>query len=135
MSDHVLIATRKVLVALERKRSDWTSTLGGFPGVAVTNVLRTDGVIYAALKHGHFGAKLHRSDDAGATWCELAAPAFPADAADAPSLFQIWTMETGGRTHPDRVWVGAIPPGLFPPADPRQNCQPLSPLFNLPPPN
>src|SRR5262249_11953891 len=78
-----------------------------------SNVLRTDGVIYAALKHGHFGAKLHRSDDAGATWCELAAPAFLADAADAPSLFQIWTMETGGRTHPDRLWIGAIPAGLF----------------------
>jgi hypothetical protein len=31
----------------------------------VTNVLGTDGVIYAALKHGHFGAKLHRSDDGG----------------------------------------------------------------------
>ena len=62
----------------------------------MTNVLRTDGVIYAALKHGHFGAKLHRSDDAGGSWRELAAPAFPADAANAPSLFQIWTMEAGG---------------------------------------
>ena len=113
MSDHLLVATRKGLFALERKRSDWTSTVIGFPGVAVTNVLRTDGLIYAALKHGHFGAKLHRTDDAGATWHELAAPAFPADAADAPSLFQIWTMETGGRTHPDRLWIGAIPAGLF----------------------
>jgi hypothetical protein len=22
-------------------------------------------------------------------------------------------METGGRTHPDRLWIGAIPAGLF----------------------
>jgi len=98
MSDHLLVATRKGLFALERKRSGWVSRLVGFDGVAVTNALTADGVIYAALKHGHFGAKLHRSDDNGATWREPATPAFPADAADAPSLFQIWTMETGGRT-------------------------------------
>jgi hypothetical protein len=71
MSDHLLIATRKGLFALERKRAGWDSRLVGFEGVAVTNVLRADGVIYAALKHGHFGAKLHRSDDDGATWREL----------------------------------------------------------------
>jgi hypothetical protein len=62
MSDHLLIATRKGLFVLGRKRSGWVSRLIGFEGVAVTNVLRTDGMIYAALKHGHFGAKLHRSD-------------------------------------------------------------------------
>ena len=89
MSDHLLIATRKGLFALERKNSGWSSALIGFPGVAVTNVLRADGAVYAAVKHGHFGPKLHRSDDGGRTWPELAAPAFPADAADAPSLFQI----------------------------------------------
>jgi hypothetical protein len=113
MSDHLLIATRKGLFALERERTGWVSRLIGFDGVAVTNVLGTDGVIYAALKHGHFGAKLHRSDDDGATWRELTAPAFPADAADTPSLFQIWTMEIGGQTQPDRLWIGAIPAGLF----------------------
>ena len=95
MSDHLLIVTRKGLFALERKRAGWDSRLIGFEGVAVTNVLRTDGMIYAALKHGHFGAKLHRSDDDGATWRELTAPAFPADAADAPSLFQ--NLDHGNR--------------------------------------
>ena len=57
MSDHLLIATRKGLFALERKNSGWVSSLIGFPGVAVSNVLSADGEIYAALKHGHFGAK------------------------------------------------------------------------------
>ena len=40
-----------------------------FPGIAVTAALRDprDGAIYAALKHGHFGTKLHRSDDDGNT--------------------------------------------------------------------
>jgi hypothetical protein len=132
MSDHLLIATRKGLFALERKRAGWDSRFIGFEGVAVTNVLRTDGMIYAALKHGHFGAKLHRSDDDGATWRELTAPAFPADAADAPSLFQIWTMETGGRTHLDRLWIGAIPAGLFRSDDRGETWQLVSSLWNVP---
>ena len=71
------------------------------------------GTLYAALKHGHLGPKLHRSDDGGETWQELPAPAFPADAAGAPALFQIWTLETGGLHHPGRLWIGAIPAGLF----------------------
>jgi len=54
MSDHLLIATRKGLFALERKHSGWVLRLIGFDGVAVTNALVADGVIYAALKHGHF---------------------------------------------------------------------------------
>ena len=39
-----------------------------FPGVAVTAALADarDGTLYAMLKHGHFGSKLHRSDDGGA---------------------------------------------------------------------
>jgi hypothetical protein len=132
MSDHLLIATRKGLFALERKRSGWASTLIGFEGVAVTNALAADGVIYAALKHGHFGAKLHRSDDDGATWRELAAPAFPADAVDAPSLFQIWTIETGGRDHADRLWIGAIPAGLFRSNDRGESWQLVPSLWNAP---
>lgn len=95
MSDHLLIATRKGLFALERQRSGWSAKLIGFDGIAVTNVLPVDGVIYAALKHGHFGAKLHRSDDGGLNWRELAGPAFPADVADAPSLFQ--SLDHGSR--------------------------------------
>ena len=31
----------------------------------------------AGLNLGHFGAKLHASDDAGQTWHEVVAPAFP----------------------------------------------------------
>lgn len=71
------------------------------------------GILYAALKLGHFGPKLHRSDDDGRNWREIAAPVFPADAAGAPSLFQIWSLDSGGTHYPDRLWIGAIPAGLF----------------------
>jgi len=132
MSDHLLIATRKGLFALERQRSGWSAKLIGFDGIAVTNVLPVDGVIYAALKHGHFGAKLHRSDDGGLNWRELVAPAFPADVANAPSLFQVWTMEAGGAQHPDRLWIGAIPAGLFRSDDRGETWQLVASLWNVP---
>jgi hypothetical protein len=132
MSDHLLIAMRKGLFALERKRSGWTSSLVGFPGIPVTNVLRTDGILYAAIKYGHFGPKLHRSDDDDETWREIAAPAFPPDTADAPSLFQIWTLEAGGRKYPDRLWIGAIPAGLFRSDDRGETWQLVSSLWNVP---
>ena len=61
------------------------------------------------LKHGHFGSKLHRSDDDGRSWSELAGPAFPPDAAGSPTLFQIWTLEAGGADEPGRLWAGALP--------------------------
>src|ERR1700726_2165703 len=106
MSDRMLVATRKGLFRLERERSGWMTSLIGFVGIPVTNVQRLpDGVIYAALKHGHFGPKLHRSDDDGRTWREIAAPAFAAHAPGFPSLFQIWSLDGGGRHHPDRLWV------------------------------
>src|ERR1700719_2279493 len=109
-SDRLLVATRKGLLTLARKPDGWALADTAFPGVPVTTVLHDarDGAIYAALKHGHFGAKLHRSDDDGRTWRELAAPAFPADAADAPSLFQIWNMETGGRAAPGRRLIVGV---------------------------
>ena len=59
---------------------------------------RTDrGRMLAALNLGHFGVKVHRSDDAGATWKEVATPTYPEqppDATGAPwKLVQIWSLE------------------------------------------
>src|SRR5262245_55029689 len=114
MTDRMLVATRKGLLTLKRNGA-WSISTTDFPGIAVTVALRDarDGAIYAVLKHGHFGTKLHRSDDDGKSWKELAAPAFPADAPGEPSLFQIWTLEAGGADQPGRLWAGAIPAGLF----------------------
>src|SRR5260370_38784131 len=36
----------------------------------------------AALNHGHFGVKMHRSRDSGATWSEIATPKYPQKPAD-----------------------------------------------------
>jgi photosystem II stability/assembly factor-like uncharacterized protein len=115
MSDRMLVATRKGLLTLTRANGRWGVARTDFPGIAVTATLHDvrDGANYAVLKHGHFGTKLHRSDDDGASWTELPAPAFPADAAGEPTLFQVWTLEAGGAGQPGRLWAGAIPAGLF----------------------
>src|SRR5687767_7025224 len=115
MSDRILVATRKGLFTLARESGEWAIVAREFPGVAVTAALhdRRDGTLYAVLRHGHFGSKLHRSDDAGESWKELPAPAFPADAQGAPTLFQVWSLEAGAPGQPGRLWAGAIPAGLF----------------------
>ena len=66
----------------------WAVADLAFEGIPVTAALADarDGTLYAALKHGHFRPKLHRSDDGGRTWAEIGTPAFPADTPGAPSL-------------------------------------------------
>ena len=73
-AERMLVATRKGLLQLARKNGGWSIARTSFPGVAVTAALHDarDGTLYAMLKHGHFGSKLHRSDDDGQTWTELA---------------------------------------------------------------
>jgi photosystem II stability/assembly factor-like uncharacterized protein len=132
--DRMLVATRKGLITLARKESGWSIARTDFPGVPVTATLRDarDGALYAMLKHGHFGAKLHRSDDDGKSWTELPAPAFAADAAGAPALFQVWTLEPGGADEPGRLWAGAIPAGLFRSDDRGESWQQVMPLWDVP---
>jgi hypothetical protein len=134
MSDRMLVATRKGLLTLARGNGGWRIAGTDFPGVAVTATLRDtrDGALYAILRHGHFGSKLHRSDDDGKSWTELPAPAFPADAAGEPSLFQIWTLEAGGADQPGRLWAGAIPVGLFKSDDRGASWQLVRALWDVP---
>jgi hypothetical protein len=139
MSDRLLVATRKGLLMYERRGGGWELARTEFAGAPVTAALSADdGTLYAALKHGHFGPKLHRSGDGGETWQELPAPAFPmdavkaADTAGAPALFQIWTLETGGPHHPGRLWIGAIPAGLFRSDDGGASWQLTRALWDVP---
>jgi hypothetical protein len=132
--ERMLVATRKGLITLTCNGSGWSVARTDFPGVPVTAALHDarDGALYAVLKHGHFGAKLHRSDDEGKSWKELAAPAFASDAAGAPALFQVWTLQAGGADEPGRLWAGAIPAGLFRSDDRGESWQQVMPLWNVP---
>src|SRR3569833_3337343 len=78
MAIRLLAGTRKGLFVfdVEGKRASTTAT--HFLGEPVTAVLPLNEQTWCvAMGHGHFGAKLHYTDDAGASWRGGAAPAGP----------------------------------------------------------
>ena len=134
MSDRMLVATRKGLLQLARKNGGWTIARTDFPGVAVTAALHDarDGTLYAALKHGHFGTKLHRSSDDGASWQGTGGAGFPADAAGSPDAVPDLDIEAGGADEKGRLWAGALPAGLFRSDDRGEHWELVSALWNVP---
>jgi hypothetical protein len=117
MSETLLVSTRKGLFTLARSASGWRIEDTAFLGdnVTLTFADPRDGTWYAALDHGHFGVKLHRSEDRGAHWEEVGVPAYPAAEGDEePSALKlIWALCGAGDDQPGRLWAGTIPGGLF----------------------
>jgi len=147
MQHRFLLGTRKGLFVVERTVHGWRHGPPAFAGLHVPIVLTDprDGAWYAAIHHGHFGAKLHRSDDAGATWTEITPPAFPPKPPDAPdvrcpmrgipipwSVQQIWSLEAGGPDQPGRLWCGTIPGALFRSDDRGASWELVTGLWNRP---
>src|ERR1700691_5315439 len=114
MEQRALVSTRKGLFIYAREDRGWRLAQSLFGGSPLTLSLADprDGALYAALNLGHFGPKLHRSDDRGASWREIAVPAFPQGEGN-PALKQIWALETGGADEPGTLWAGGSPAGLF----------------------
>ncbi len=127
----IYVATRKGLFRVERGPSGrWEVAHAALLGDNVSMLLPDprDGALYAALDHGHFGVKLHRSGDAGETWEEIAAPAYPPQPEGAQELdlwgrpvpwklVRVWALEAGAAEEPGVLWCGSIPGGLFRSAD------------------
>jgi hypothetical protein len=116
MAQRLHVGTRKGLFEIARDRAGWDVVGSDFLGDPVTAVLAHDGVVYAALDLGHFGAKLWRRTGE-APWSECAVPTFPpkpTSGGEDPhpwSLGRIWGIEPGGV--PGRLWAGTMPGGLF----------------------
>jgi hypothetical protein len=120
MSDRLFASTRKGLFEFRKNGQGWQVAQTAFLGSPVSAMLADprDGTLYAALDLGHFGVKLHRSEDGGASWTEVGAPTYAgieADDAggDAPALKLVWALEAGGADEPGVLWAGTIPGGLF----------------------
>jgi photosystem II stability/assembly factor-like uncharacterized protein len=118
MVHSLLVSTRKGLFVAEAEAAGYRVERASFVGDNVTlAMVDPRGGWYAALDHGHFGVKLHRSDDRGATWTEIAAPAYPAKPETSEdttkwSTSLIWALAPA----PDRegaLWCGTLPGGLF----------------------
>jgi hypothetical protein len=124
--NELLIATRKGLFLADAQPGAPRISRAAFLGDNVSMALRDprDGAIYAALDHGHFGVKLHRSMDDMETWQECAPPAFPRRPEGAPEdldptsgkplpsvVLRVWALEPGHA--PGTLYCGTIPGGLF----------------------
>jgi hypothetical protein len=131
--DSLLVGTRKGLFTLQARSPGYEIDTVEFLGVPVSAVLRDprDGARYVALDHGHFGVKLHRSDDDGRSWTEVAAPAYPSDAAPASTLL-LWSLESAHADEPGALWCGTIPGGLFRSDDRGESWSLHRPLWDLP---
>ncbi len=137
MNDRSWIATRKGLFELRRGGAGgrWAVARTAFLGEPVSMVLPpADGSpLVAALNLGHFGVKLHASDDAGASWREIATPQYPPqpDGAAGPAwkLAQVWSLQrSGGAT----LWAGTLPGGLFRSDDAGASWQLVDALWQQP---
>src|SRR5438093_4625306 len=129
MSNRIVVATRKGLFAIDRTGRGsvpWSITRTAFLAEHVIMTLpdSRDGSLYAALYHGHFGTKMHRSRDAGETWQEIGVPVYPErpEGEDQKDMWgktlewkldRIWSLEAGGPSEPGMLWCGTLPGGLF----------------------
>lgn len=133
MADTLWVGTRKGLVKYARQGGSWRYDSLNFKAEPVSMVLDAgDGVVYCALNLGHFGPKLHRSDDGGGCWSELTVPAFPKadDTAEGLSVEQVFCLEKG---HGDgELWAGTIPVGLFHSTDKGQTWELVNGLTDMP---
>lgn len=130
MADRILIGTRKGTFLVDKSNGTWKARLSGHEGVGV-NFVVTDphtGTLWAALGHGHWGAKLSRSANDGNTWEDAPQVTYPegaryldgfdpetGEAAKVPKfkharLLKLWTIAFG---EPGRIYIGTIPGGLF----------------------
>src|SRR5438046_1021733 len=79
MHKKLYVSTRKGLFTLELSSLGWSIHQTAFLADNVTLMYpdAATGSLFAALDHGHFGVKLHRSRDGGQNWQEIAAPTYP----------------------------------------------------------
>lgn len=129
-TNSTLIGTRKGLFVYDLDGEEPSVVARHFLGSPVSSVMvdPRDGAWYAGLDHGHFGVKLHRSDDGGATWTELPYPAHPGET----TTRLIWSLEPGHPSQPGVLWCGTIPGGLFRSDDRGQSWELNRPLWDEP---
>lgn len=154
MSNMILLGTRKGTVIFDRSDAGWTPRPIAHPGIPVCYAARDprDGTLWASLDHGHWGPKLSRSRDNGATWEDVLSLKYPQGARyivkylptpdfdpNAPTgqpeykdatVLKIWNLTFGTADQPGRLYAGTIPGGLFVSDDGGDNWTLNRPLWN-----
>jgi photosystem II stability/assembly factor-like uncharacterized protein len=117
----VFVGTRKGLfiLAADRRRRSWSMQGPHFLGQVVNHAVldpRDGRTLLAAVKAGHLGPTIFRSEDGGASWEEASSP--PAFAKAAPgesgeSVGHVFWLTPGHAKEPGRWYAGTSPQGLF----------------------
>ncbi|MFK5956489.1 MAG: exo-alpha-sialidase [Planctomycetota bacterium] len=144
MKNKLWIGTRKGLFLMQRDGSGkWGMEQNWFLGDPVSMVApEADGKrVDAALDLGHFGVKMQRSLDCGATWSETTTPSYPAKpegvvdkdpgrGIDLPwSNKLVWAYSKGA---PGELWCGTLPGGLFHSSDDGESWELVRSLWDDP---
>lgn len=134
----LLIGTNKGLHILERSGKTWEFTGEAHRAIPVSYaaVDPRHGTFWACLDHGHWGVKLHRSRDEGATWEEVPAPRFPVGTELKPgtpaAVSYLWYLAPGHASQPERLYIGTEPGGLFQSDDGGDSFSLVESLWNHP---
>lgn len=117
----VLVSTRKGLFVLsaDRRRSAWSIEGPHFLGQIVNHAVldpRDGRTLLAAVRAGHLGPTVYRSEDFGRSWKEAARP--PAFAKAAPgaageAVSHVFWLAPAHASQPGRWYAGTSPQGLF----------------------
>jgi hypothetical protein len=155
MSDQLILGTRKGTLILDRTPGGWKPRPIAHAGMSISYAARDprDGTIWAAMDHAHWGPKLSRSKDGGATWENLTQLAYPKGArfleqhlptpdqdpnAGSPTkykdaaLLKVWVLAFGGKQQPGVIHAGTLPGGLFTSRDGGDTWELNRPLWNHP---
>ena len=147
MQNRILVSTRKDLFEYERKNNEVVLKQVHFEGDNCTLSFADsrDGCLYVALDHGHFGVKLHRSDDGGASWKEITVPSYPEKPEDYVDAMQpamgpppewtlklIWSIVAADPEVAGTLWCGTLPGGLFYSNDKGESWELNRPLWDDP---
>ncbi len=152
MSDQLVLGTRKGTLLLDRDRGRWRPRPIAHSGMSISYAAKDprDGTLWAAMDHAHWGPKLSRSRDDGATWEHLSQLAYPKgarfieqhlptpsdDPSTAPttykdaSLLKVWVLAFGGPDQPGVIHAGTLPGGLFTSQDGGDSWELNRPLWN-----
>jgi photosystem II stability/assembly factor-like uncharacterized protein len=154
MSDIILLGTRKGTVIFDRMNANWRPRPIAHAGIPVCYAARDsrDGTLWVSLDHGHWGPKLSRSRDGGATWEDVMSVKYPEGARhivsylptadfdpESPAahpeytdaiVYKIWNITFGNADQPGRLYAGTIPGGLFVSDDGGDSWELNRPLWN-----
>jgi photosystem II stability/assembly factor-like uncharacterized protein len=137
-SNRLILGTNKGLLVMEKNARGWELVCESFRAIPVSYAM-TDprsGTMWACLDHGHWGVKVHRSKDKGASWEEVPAPKFAAGMEREPgtpaTVSYLWIITPGGADQPNRLYLGTEPGAMFQSDDGGDSFQLVESFWNHP---